>query len=162
MRMQNSGSSPLQMGHRGPGVASVQTQLNALLMPSRSLVADGVFGMKTSQAVKQFQQRRGLTADGIVGPKTAAALGLASGGSGGQGGGALAQPPRTVPGPPGAPPPGGPPGFVDLSAFNVVIEAIISGYQKVAASLLSWIGSDYVPQVVNDRVEGGSTASSMA
>ena len=155
MRMQNSGSGPLQLGSRGPGVAAVQTQLNALLTPSPRLVADGVFGMKTSQAVKQFQQRRGLTADGNVGPTTAAALGLASGGSGDQGGGALDQPPRTVPGPPGAPPSGGPPGFVDLSAFNVVIEAIISGYQKVAASLLSWIDSDYVPQVVYDRVEGG-------
>ena len=155
MAMQNSGSGPLQIGSRGPGVAAVQSQLNALLMPSPKLVADGVFGMKTSQAVKQFQQRRGLTADGIVGPKTAVALGLPSGGAGGQGGGALGQPPRTVPGPPGAPPSGGPPGFVDLSAFNVVIEAVISGYQKVAASLLSWIDSDYVPQIVYDRVAGG-------
>lgn len=155
MAMQNSGSGPLQMGSRGPGVSAVQTQLNALLTPSPRLVADGVFGMKTSQAVKLFQQRRGLTADGIVGPKTAAALGLPGGGAGGQGGGALGQPPRTVPGPPGAPPSGGPPGFVDLSAFNVVIEAIISGYQKVASSLISWIDSDYVPQVVYDRVEGG-------
>lgn len=73
MAMQNSGSGPLRIGSRGPGVAAVQSQLNALLMPSPKLVADGVFGMKTSQAVKQFQQRRGLTADGIVGPKTAAA-----------------------------------------------------------------------------------------
>ena len=36
-----------------------------------------------------------------------------------------------------------------------MIEAIISGYQKVAASTLSWIDSDYVPQIVYDRVEGG-------
>ncbi|MBC7709029.1 MAG: peptidoglycan-binding protein [Rhizobacter sp.] len=149
MPMQNSGFGSLQMGSRGPGVAAIQTQLNALLTPSPRLVADGVFGMKTAQAVKMFQQRRGLPADGIVGANTAAALGLTNGGLGGQGGGSggggVLQPPRTPP---------GPPGFVDLSAFNVVIEAIISGFQKVASSLLSWIDSDFVPQVVFDRVEG--------
>ena len=42
-----------------------------------------------------------------------------------------------------------------MSAFNVLIEAIISGFQKVTSSLLSWIDSDFVPQVVYDRVEGG-------
>ena len=153
--MQNSGSGSLQMGSRGSAVASVQSKLNALLTPSPQLVVDGVFGLKTSQAVKQFQQRRGLTADGIVGPKTAAALGLpnpgqggggggggAGGGGSGGGGGAVGP----VPGPPTA--------FVDLSEFNVVVEAIIGGAQAIASNLLSWIDSDFVTQEIYDRVAG--------
>jgi murein L,D-transpeptidase YcbB/YkuD len=35
---------------------------------------DGVFGSKTQDAVKSFQQGNNLTADGIVGPLTWAAL----------------------------------------------------------------------------------------
>lgn len=138
-----------QMGSRGAEVASVQAKLNVLLSPSPNLVTDGVFGMKTSQAVKLFQQRKGMSADGVVGPKTAAALGLPSPGQGG--GGGHVQP--SVPGPPHMQPPSGntPPGFVDLSGFNVVIEAVISGIQAIASSLLSWIDSDYVPQIVYDR-----------
>lgn len=139
------------MGSRGPTVASLQSKLNGALTPSPGLVPDGVFGPKTAQAVRLFQQRRGLAVDGVVGPQTAAALGLSLGGM-----------PGGTPGPaPGgghvapAPPPGGaPPAFVDLSEFNVVIEAVIGGVQRVVSSLLSWIDSDYVPQVVYDRVAG--------
>ena len=147
--MQNPGSGSLQMGSRGPSVSALQTKLNCALTPSPKLVTDGVFGMKTSQAVKLFQQRKGLTADGIVGPKTAAALGLPNpgqgGGSGGGGGGGGAV------GPLG----GGPPaGFVDLSQFNVLIEAIIGGAQGIASALLSWIDSDFVPQAIYDSAAG--------
>ena len=35
---------------------------------------DGIFGPKTEDAVKRFQERAGLEADGIAGPKTMAAL----------------------------------------------------------------------------------------
>jgi len=35
---------------------------------------DGIFGPKTEDAVKRFQERAGLDADGIAGPKTMAAL----------------------------------------------------------------------------------------
>lgn len=38
MAVQSSGSGPLQMGRRGPGIAAVQGLLNALLMPSPGLV----------------------------------------------------------------------------------------------------------------------------
>jgi peptidoglycan hydrolase-like protein with peptidoglycan-binding domain len=35
---------------------------------------DGIFGPKTEDAVKRFQERAGLEEDGIAGPKTMAAL----------------------------------------------------------------------------------------
>ena len=37
---------------------------------------DGIFGSKTTAAVKYFQRKNGFAVDGIVGPKTAAALGM--------------------------------------------------------------------------------------
>gem|GEM_PF-2366365 len=143
--MQNSSYGSLQIGSRGPSVSLLQSKLNSALIPSPRLVADGVFGPKTAQAVKLFQQRSGLPADGIVGAKTSAALGLSSGGIPGPTPGGHAIPVSPPPG-------GGPPGFVDLSMFNVVIEAIIGGVQKIASRLLSWIDSDFVPQFVYDRV----------
>lgn len=142
MPFQSSNSGSLQVGSRGAAVSSVQSKLNAVLSPSPRLVVDGDFGAKTAQAVKQFQQRRGLVADGIVGPKTAAALGLPSLGGGGGGGGVV--------GPPG----GAPPGFVDLSEFSVVIEAVIGGVQAIASNLLLWLDSDFVPQDIYDSVAG--------
>lgn len=42
---------------------------------------DGIFGPKTTAAVKSFQKKNGLVVDGIVGPKTAAALGMTLSGS---------------------------------------------------------------------------------
>jgi hypothetical protein len=155
--MQTSSSGSLQMGSRGPSVSLLQSKLNTALVPSPRLVADGVFGMKTAQAVTFFQQRRGLTADGIVGPKTAAALGLSLGGMPGSTHGGHAIPVSSPPG-------GGPPVFVDLSMFNVVIEEIIGGVRKIELRLLSWIDSDFVPQFVFDRVEASlnNTLDSLA
>ena len=152
--MLGSTGGSLQTGSRGPLVATLQAKLNTLLAPSPGLTPDGAFGPKTAAAVRLFQQRKGLVADGIVGPKTAAALGMSLGGGAGPapGGGVRPAPPLPgAPPTPAAPPAGGPPGFVDLSIFNVVVEAVIGGYQKIAAALLSWIDSDYVPQFVYDR-----------
>lgn len=42
---------------------------------------DGVFGSKTTAAVKLFQRKNGLTADGVVGKATLRALGMPSGNS---------------------------------------------------------------------------------
>jgi len=144
----------LQMGSRGPQVSTLQGKLNSALMPSPNLVTDGVFGMKTSQAVRNFQQRKGLAADGVVGPITSAALGMTLGGPGagpvppGGGGG----PPVPVP---GGTPGTAPPGFVDLSMFGAIAEAIITGHRKIGDALLSWIDSDYVPQFVYDQAAMG-------
>ena len=42
--------------------------------------------------------------------------------------------------------------FIDLSEFNVVVEAVIGGAQRVVGSILARIDSDFVPQFVYDRV----------
>jgi len=57
---------------RGEDVRALQVDLNALGYACGT--ADGIFGPKTSTAVKAFQQDHGLEVDGIVGKKTRAAL----------------------------------------------------------------------------------------
>ncbi len=46
------------------------------LQKKLNLIADGIFGPLTEEAVKAFQKSKGLTPDGIVGAKTWAALGV--------------------------------------------------------------------------------------
>ena len=41
-----------------------------------SYTIDGIYGSRTTAAVKRFQKANGLTADGICGEKTLAALGI--------------------------------------------------------------------------------------
>jgi tetratricopeptide (TPR) repeat protein len=53
-------------GSRGAAVKALQGKL--------AIDADGIFGAKTQQAVRDFQSHHGLAADGIVGPKTFAKL----------------------------------------------------------------------------------------
>ena len=57
----------LSQGSTGPMVSQLQQALGGISV-------DGVFGPKTLEAVKKFQQANGLVADGIVGPKTMAVL----------------------------------------------------------------------------------------
>ena len=64
-------AAPGQPLMRGEEVRQLQ---QALIKAGFDLEADGIFGYKTDQAVKQFQQQHGLTADGIVGAKTRKAL----------------------------------------------------------------------------------------
>lgn len=40
------------------------------------VAADGIWGSKTTEAVRSWQRRNGLTADGIVGPQTLAKMGI--------------------------------------------------------------------------------------
>ena len=53
-------------GSRGDMVRQIQKALH--------LLADGIFGSQTEEAVKNFQRKNGLKADGIVGPATLAKL----------------------------------------------------------------------------------------
>ena len=58
----------LKRGSRGEDVKTLQKRLN--------LMADGIFGKLTEEAVREFQKAHSLTADGIAGAKTLAALGI--------------------------------------------------------------------------------------
>ena len=52
----------IKRGDRGTAVKIVQRKLRCF--------ADGIFGPKTEEAVRDYQKRNGLTVDGVVGPKT--------------------------------------------------------------------------------------------
>ncbi|NES79854.1 MULTISPECIES: peptidoglycan-binding protein [Okeania] len=62
----------LYFGSTGEDVEYLQIWLKAAGF--RSLVVDGIFGVATEEAVKNFQKSSGLTVDGIVGPQTWAKL----------------------------------------------------------------------------------------
>ena len=64
----NSGPT-LSIGSTGPDVRRLQVILVMIKSLDVSAI-DGVFGSKTQDAVKSFQQGNNLTADGIVGPLT--------------------------------------------------------------------------------------------
>jgi lysozyme len=57
---------------RGSPFTSEVTRLQNLL----GIYIDGIFGPKTEQAVRDFQQAKGLGVDGMVGPQTRAKLGM--------------------------------------------------------------------------------------
>ena len=64
----------IKRGSTGPDVVECQEDLIKLGYDLSPYGADGKFGAKTEEAVKQFQTSVGLKADGIVGPKTWEAL----------------------------------------------------------------------------------------
>ncbi len=64
----------LRNGSRGDAVKQLQNWLNQLGYDCGT--ADGVYGAKTTAAVKKYQADKGLTADGIAGDKTQAAIAL--------------------------------------------------------------------------------------
>jgi len=73
----------LRVGSQGQAVRDVQAFLNQQnLYPN---APDGIYGLQTQAAVRQFQQSQNLPVDGIIGPQTWGAM-LNSGnvGSGGQ------------------------------------------------------------------------------
>ena len=59
-------------GSQGSDVTELQKMLN---QNGYSLAEDGIFGTKTQEAVKNYQQKNGLSVDGIVGTNTWSSLG---------------------------------------------------------------------------------------
>lgn len=67
-------ASVYKQGSTGATVRTIQTKLKAWGYYNGGV--DGIFGSRTTQAVKYFQRKNGLTVDGIVGKRTAAAMGI--------------------------------------------------------------------------------------
>lgn len=78
--MAPSDKPTLRKGSTGSYVVECQNDLLSLGYGLGSYGADGKYGTKTMEAVKNFQRDHGLSADGICGPKTWAALDEATGG----------------------------------------------------------------------------------
>jgi hypothetical protein len=70
----------LRSGSRGAAVGYLQSVLNVWAgrqpVPLAPLVEDAVFGPRTLQRVRSFQQTTGIPADGVVGPQTWSRLSL--------------------------------------------------------------------------------------
>ena len=64
----------IKQGSTGATVKKIQQKLKNWGYYSGAV--DGIFGAKTTAAVKLFQKRNGLTVDGIAGAKTLAAMGI--------------------------------------------------------------------------------------
>lgn len=60
----------LRLGSQGADVRKLQVLLNARMRPSPNMKTDGVFGIVTDKAVRNFQKSRLVPADGIVGRET--------------------------------------------------------------------------------------------
>ena len=67
----NNNLVEISLNDTGENVKKIQEMLKAL---NYTIAVDGIFGLKTYAAVRDFQSKNGLVADGIVGAKTLAAL----------------------------------------------------------------------------------------
>ena len=69
---------PLRRGTTGPGVVTIQTELNRISQSYPAIpkipTVDGIFGARTEAAVRKFQEVFNLDVDGVVGPATWYAL----------------------------------------------------------------------------------------
>ena len=63
-----------RQGDSGSAVTTIQTKLKRWGYFDGPV--DGIYGNKTSKAVRSFQRKNGLTADGVAGPATLKALGM--------------------------------------------------------------------------------------
>ncbi len=73
-----------KLGSRGDEVRRIQTKLKSLGYFNGTV--DGIYGVKTQSAVRQFQKSVGITADGIAGSKTLLYMGLSGSSSESSGG----------------------------------------------------------------------------
>ena len=66
--------TPLRRGTTGPSVVTVQVSLNRISQSYPAIpkipTVDGIFGVRTENAVRKFQEIFNLTPDGVVGPAT--------------------------------------------------------------------------------------------
>lgn len=66
--------TPLRRGTTGPSVVTLQSALNRISQSYPAIpkipTVDGIFGIRTENAVRKFQEIFNLTSDGIVGPAT--------------------------------------------------------------------------------------------
>lgn len=63
-----------RQGDSGSAVTTIQTKLKRWGYFDGPV--DGIYGSKTTKAVRSFQRKNGLTADGVAGPATLKALGM--------------------------------------------------------------------------------------
>lgn len=70
----STSSEVLRIGSRGPVVQELQRKLTTLGYNTKGM--DGIFGLNTENALRQFQKDRKLTIDGILGPATKKVLGM--------------------------------------------------------------------------------------
>ena len=73
---QSAQAAVYKQGSSGSAVRTIQQKLTNWGYFSDKV--DGVYGPKTAQAVKVFQQKNGLSADGVAGPATLKALGMST------------------------------------------------------------------------------------
>lgn len=71
-----------KIGSQGKEVTNIQSRLKSWGYYNGSV--DGIYGWRTSNAVKEFQRKNGLTADGVAGPATLSKIGLPTGSSSSQ------------------------------------------------------------------------------
>ena len=71
---QRASAASYQQGASGSTVTEIQKKLSAAGYYTYSI--DGIYGSRTTAAVKRFQRDSGLTVDGICGAKTLSALGI--------------------------------------------------------------------------------------
>src|SRR6266545_1689203 len=70
--MPNPGQPTIHPGATGDVVRRAQRAVRRT--PNLAIVVDGIFGPKTEDAIRSFQEGAGLVVDGIVGPVTWHAL----------------------------------------------------------------------------------------
>lgn len=76
---QSAEAAVYKQGASGDAVRTIQQKLTNWGYLNDKI--DGIYGSKTTEAVKAFQRKNGLTPDGITGPATLKALGMSTTGS---------------------------------------------------------------------------------
>lgn len=75
--IQTAQAATYRQGSSGEGVKTIQTKLKNWGYYTGSV--DGIYGSRTTEAIKYFQKSNGLTVDGVAGPATLSKLGMSSG-----------------------------------------------------------------------------------